>query len=94
MEPADRVPNAQPDSTRHLLQLHHVVREKDQHRSVVRIRLPPRVLSRVALRHIEPFDSMALAAVLLALMAIAVVGCLLPARRGALLNPLAALRAE
>jgi ABC-type lipoprotein release transport system permease subunit len=52
------------------------------------------VLSRVALRHIEPFDSMALAAVLLALVAIAVVGCLLPARRRALLHPLAALRAE
>src|SRR5690606_22763411 len=41
VEPADRVPDAEPDSTRHLRQFHHVVREKDQHQSIVRIRLPP-----------------------------------------------------
>src|SRR5690348_12655240 len=37
----DRAPDTKADPARHLIQSHHVVREEDQHRIVVRIGLPP-----------------------------------------------------
>jgi len=53
-----------------------------------------RVLARAALRHVQPFDPATLGTVVLGLLAIAALGCLIPARRGALLDPVVALRAE
>src|SRR5688572_11384456 len=41
MELDDRLPHAETDTTDHLMQLHHVVRQEDHYRAVIRIRLPP-----------------------------------------------------
>ena len=41
MKLRDGAPRAQTDATRHLLQLHHVVRQKYQDGVVARVRLPP-----------------------------------------------------
>src|SRR6476646_4652956 len=41
VERRDGAPRAQTDATRHLLQLRHALRQKDQRRVVGRVRLPP-----------------------------------------------------
>jgi putative ABC transport system permease protein len=53
-----------------------------------------RALAHAALRYVHAFDPATLVAVVAALVVIAALGCLIPARRGARLDPIAALRAE